>query len=87
MTNPRSSSPGPDRGIASARGSSMEGPDDSRTVDRNLRRASVAGGGESVEDPQRDRDSKGVRNGYDDSLRTPRGGDDTRDHRGLMHGD
>ena len=87
MTTPSHSSTGSDGGTAKGRRQSMNGPDDTAPLDRNLRGTDAAARGEFVDDHQRDRDSKGVREGYDDSLRTRRDERDGHDYRGVARGD
>ena len=75
-----------DTGRASARREPMSGPGDARSIDDRLHDVDPQNAGEFVSDHQRDRDSKGVAGGYDDSL-TRRKHDDDRDRLGVSRGD
>jgi hypothetical protein len=74
------------RGTPSARQESMRGPGESRSLDDRLHDIDPRTRGEFVSDHQRDRDSKGVAGGYDDSI-ARRKGEDDRDRLGIARGD
>lgn len=76
-----------DRGTASGARGSMTGPDEGRTTENRLHDLDLEARGESLEDHQRDRDSKGVAGGYDDSLETRKGNDEGHDYLGIARGD
>ena len=75
-----------DTGRASARRQPLSGPGDARALDDDLHNVDLQSGGEVVSDHQRDRDSKGVAGGYDDSI-ARRKHDDDRDRLGVSRGD
>ena len=61
------------------------GPSDGRTTAKRLHDVDLTDRGESPEDHQRDRDSKGVAGGYDDSVARRRHED--VDRSGIARGD
>lgn len=73
------------RGVPSGQRQNMTGPDEGRDPANRLHDLDLSDRGESLEDHQRDRDSKGVADGYDDSVTTRKGGD--HDYRGVSRGD
>jgi hypothetical protein len=73
-------------GTPSARQEPMSGPGDARSLDDRLHDVDPRTGGEFTSDHQRDRDSKGVAGGYDDSIARRKGNDD-RDRLGVSRGD
>ncbi|WP_133478907.1 hypothetical protein [Cognatilysobacter segetis] len=75
-----------DTGRASARREPLSGPGEARSIDNALHDVDLQSGGEFVGDHQRDRDSKGVAGGYDDSI-ARRKHDEDRDRRGTSRGD
>lgn len=76
-----------DRGTADARREPMSGPGNARELDDRLHDVNLQARGEFVSDHQRDRDSKGVAGGYDDSIETRKGSDEGEDRRGIARGD
>ncbi|GHA79330.1 hypothetical protein [Cognatilysobacter bugurensis] len=86
MTTPRSDFTSSD-GTASASRQPMNGPDDGRITENRLNNLDLEARGVSLEDHQRDRDSKGVKNGYDDSLATRKGDGEGEDRLGIARGD
>ena len=74
-----------DHGTPSGNRQNMTGPDEGRGPENSLHNIDLSDRGESLEDHQRDRDSKGVAGGYDDSVATRKGGES--DYRGLTRGD
>lgn len=74
-------------GTASGSRRSMTGPDDGRTTENRLHKLDADARGASLEDHQRDRDSKGVTDGYDDSLSTRKGDGEGDDRLGIARGD
>lgn len=72
-------------GTPSGNRQNMTGPDEGRGPENSLHNIDLSDRGESLEDHQRDRDSKGVAEGYDDSVATRKGAE--RDYRGLTRGD
>jgi hypothetical protein len=80
--------PGPleaDSGVASGSRENMTGPHEWRLTENRLHDVDLATRGEFLEDQQRDRDSKGVAGGYDDSLATRK--DNESDRYGVSRGD
>ena len=75
-----------DSGRASARREPMSGPGETRSLDDRLHDVDLESGGDFISDHQRDRDSKGVAGGYDDSI-ARRKGDEDRDRLGVSRGD
>lgn len=74
-------------GTASGSGEHMSGPACDRDTGNRLHDVDTESRGEFLEDHQRDRQSKGVDGGYDDSLERRKGGDAHRDRRGVTRGD
>lgn len=74
-------------GTASGSRKPLFGPDDGRTTENRLHDLDLEARGESLEDHQRDRGSKGVAGGYDDSLDTRKGNDEGHDYLGIARGD
>lgn len=74
-------------GTASGSRRSMTGPDDGRATENRLHKLDADARGASFEDHQRDRDSKGVTDGYDDSLSTRKGDGEGEDRLGIARGD
>lgn len=73
------------RGVPSGSRENMTGPDEGRGPGDRLQGAGLDDLGESVEDQQRDRDSRGTGD-YDDSIGRRRGEADT-DRSGTTRGD
>lgn len=73
------------RGVPSGQRQNMTGPDEGRDPANRLHDLDLSDRGESLEDHQRDRDSKGVAGEYDDSVATRKG--DDRDRLGIARGD
>lgn len=73
------------RGTASGSHQPLCRPGDGRAMDDALHNVDLEARGEFVEDRQRDRDSKGVDNGYDDSLQRRKG--EGHDYLGIARGD
>lgn len=86
MTTPRSDFTS-NEGTASSSREGMNGPDDGRTTENRLHNLDLEARGASLEDHQRDRDSKGVAGGYDDSLSTRKGNGEGEDRLGIARGD
>jgi hypothetical protein len=86
MTTPHSDLTS-NEGTASGSRQPMNGPDDGRTTENRLHNLDLGARGASLEDHQRDRDSKGVTDGYDDSLATRKGNDEGEDRLGIARGD
>lgn len=82
----RESSSTSDSGTPSARHEPMSGPSEARALDDRLHDIDPTTRGEFVSDHQRDRDSKGVAGGYDDSIERRKGDEDT-DRLGIARGD
>ena len=76
-----------DSGTASASREGMGGPREARPTDDDVREAELSTRGEFVADEQRDRDSRGVAGGYDDSIERRRGDGEGTDRRGVARGD
>lgn len=76
-----------DGGTASGSHKALYRPGDGRTTDNRLHDLDLEARGESLEDHQRDRDSKGVTDGYDDSLGTRKRNDEGHDYLGISRGD
>ncbi|MBS7456915.1 hypothetical protein [Coralloluteibacterium stylophorae] len=74
-------------GTASGSGEHMSGPAGDRETENRLHEVDTESRGEFLEDHQRDRQSKGVAGGYDDSLERRKGDDEHRDRRGVTRGD
>lgn len=74
-------------GTASASRQPMNGPDEGRGTENRLHQLDADARGASLEDHQRDRDSKGVTGGYDDSLSTRKGDGEGEDRLGIARGD
>ncbi|WP_133499145.1 hypothetical protein [Cognatilysobacter terrigena] len=74
------------RGEASGSREPYSGPSDGRTTDNRLNEIDARDGGESLDDHQRDRASRGVADGYNDSVGRRKGEDD-RDRLGVSRGD
>lgn len=85
MTSKQPSTSQSGRGIPSGQRQNMTGPEEGRDPENRLHNLDLSDRGESLEDHQRDRDSKGVAEGYDDSVATRKGGD--RDYLGVSRGD
>lgn len=73
-----------ERGTASGHREPFSGPSSARATDARLHDVDLEARGEFVDDHQRDRHSKGVADGYDDSVDHRRGGDDRL---GIARGD
>lgn len=86
MNNQNQSPLTSDSGTASATRQSMTGPDNTQSTDDRLHNIDLEARGESLDDHQRDRYSKGVADGYDDSLERRKGNEDT-DYLGIARGD
>lgn len=74
-------------GTPSASRQPLQGPDDGRATENRLHNLDLGARGASLEDHQRDRDSKGVTDGYDDSLSTRKGNGEGDDRLGIARGD
>lgn len=74
-----------DRGTASGSREPFSGPSDGRATENRLHDIDLSDRGESLEDHQRDRNSEGVRDGYDDSIDHHRG--EGEDRLGISRGD
>lgn len=85
MNNPNSSLTS-NSGTASASRQSM-GDDEGRTTENRLQQLDLEARGESLEDDQRNRDSKNVSEGYDDSLQTRKRDGEGHDYLGISRGD
>ncbi|MFC0679654.1 hypothetical protein ACFFGH_17590 [Lysobacter korlensis] len=86
MSNQNQSPLTSNSGTASARRGSMTGPDTTQSTDDRLHKIDAEARGESLDDHQRDRQANGVTDGYDDSLETRKGNEDT-DYLGIARGD
>ena len=86
MNNPNSSLTS-NSGTASGSRQPMNGPDDGRATENRLHDVDLEERGESLEDHQRNRDSKGVADGYDDSLQTRKRDGEGHDYLGIARGD
>jgi hypothetical protein len=86
MNNQQPSPLTSDSGTASGSRQPLKGPDDGRTTENRLHDLDLEARGEFLEDHQRDRDSKGVTDGYDDSLQR-RKGEEGHDYLGIARGD
>lgn len=75
------------RGTASGRHQPLYRPGDERGSDNRLHDLDLEARGESLEDHQRDRASKGVAGGYDDAVATRKGKDEGNDYLGIARGD
>jgi hypothetical protein len=64
----------------------MTGPDEGRGPENRLHGVGLEDLGESLEDQQRDRDSRGTGD-YDDSIQRRKGGDTGTDRFGVSRGD
>ena len=87
MATERPSSLESDTGTASGSRENMTGPQQRRSTENRLHDVELSTRGEFLEDEQRDRDSKGVAGGYDDSIARRRGNDDGQDRAGIARGD
>ena len=76
-----------DSGTASGSRENMTGPQDHQRTDDRLHDVELEARGEFLEDAQRDRDSRGVAGGYDDSIARRKGDGDGEDRRGIARGD
>lgn len=65
----------------------MTGPQDHQRTDNRLHDVELEVRGEFLEDAQRDRDSRGVADGYDDSIARREGDGEAGDRRGTARGD
>lgn len=74
-------------GTASGRRGSMGPPEEGRATEDRLHKLDANARGASLDDHQRDRDSKGVTDGYDDSLSTRKGDGEGQDRLGIARGD
>ncbi len=73
-------------GTASGNHAPMGDTGDERGTGNRIHNLDLQERGESIEDHQRDRNSKGVADGYDDSVEGRKGGGD-RDYLGVTRGD
>lgn len=76
-----------DSGTASGSRENMTGPREAQSTGNRLHEVDLSTRGEFLEDEQRDRDSKGVAGGYDDSIARRRGEGEGEDRRGVSRGD
>ncbi len=74
-----------DSGTASGSRENMTGPREAGITEERLHNVNLSTRGEFLEDAQRDRDSKGVAGGYDDSIARRRG--EEQDRSGIARGD
>lgn len=74
-----------DTGTASGSGSreNMTGPQDHQRTDNRLHEVELEARGEFLEDAQRDRDSRGLADGYDDSIARRKGDGEGEDRLGI----
>jgi hypothetical protein len=87
MHSPKHSDLTSNTGTASGSRKPLLGPDDGRTTENRLHDLDPEARGESLEDHQRDRDSRGLTDGYDDSIDTRKGNDEGHDYLGIARGD
>lgn len=87
MATERPSSLESDSGTASGSRENMTSPQEPRATENRMHDVDLPTHGEFLEDEQRDRDSKGVAGGYDDSIARRRGNEDAQDRAGVARGD
>lgn len=80
------SSPTSDTGTASGSRENMTGPQDHQRTDNRLHDVELEAHGDFLEDSQRDRDSRGVADGYDDSIARRKGDGEGEDRLGIARG-
>lgn len=85
MNTQKSGPSGATGGVPSGSRENMTGPHEGRDTENRLHDVDLEARGEFLEDAQRDRDSNGLADGYDDSIARRKGGD--TDRYGVSRGD